>query len=303
MLLWYNFGMKNYFKHKLQNLINVSEVVTLHYFEFSKNFMTEGESHDFWELVYAEKENLICTADGRDIPLSQGEILFHRPGEFHTLAANGKTAPNAFVLCFVCKSEAMEFFANKKLRLEKDLVKLLYSILEEGKKTFDIPYSDPKLKHMLLLPHPTLGGEQLIKNYLEIFLINLLRFYTEKDNGNDIFLQRNELAKKPVKDVILLLESAIYQSLSINDICDKMAYGRAYLFRIFKAATGKTIMEYYTSLKIQKAKQLLRENDLSIKEIAERLSFNEANYFTKTFKRMTGLTPTAYKRRCNELNL
>ena len=80
-------------------------------------------------------------------------------------------------------------------------------------------------------------------------------------------------------------------------------YGRAYLFRVFKASTGRTIMEYYTSLKIEKAKQLLRENELSVKEIAERLCFNEANYFTKTFKRVTGLTPMAYRRRCNEMNL
>ena len=295
--------MKKYFKHKLQNLIHVSEIVTLHYLEFSKNFKTQEESHDFWELVYAEKESLVCTADGKELLLSQGEILFHRPGESHTLAANGKTAPNAFVLCFVCKSDAMAFFEGKKLRLDKRLAKLLYSIVEEGKKTFDIPYSDPGLDRMRLLPNPTLGGEQLIKNYLEIFLIDLLRFYTETDDGNDIFLQQNELAEKPVKEVIGLLESAIYESLSISEICEKTAYGRAYLFRVFKASTGKTIMEYYISLKIQKAKQLLRENDLSVGEIAERLGFSEANYFTKTFKRVTGLTPTAYKRRCYGLNL
>ena len=133
-LLLYNSAMKKYFKYKLQNLINVSEVVALHYLEFGKNFKTKGESHDFWELVYAEKESLICTADGREIPLMQGEILFHRPGEFHTLAANGQTAPSAFVLCFVCRSDAMAFFENRKLRLEKRLVKLLYSIWEEGKR-------------------------------------------------------------------------------------------------------------------------------------------------------------------------
>ena len=60
-------------------------------------------------------------------------------------------------------------------------------------------------------------------------------------------------------------------------------------------------MEYYLALKIEKAKQLLRENELSVKEIAERLAFNEPNYFTKTFKRITGMTPTAYKRRSMSL--
>ena len=293
--------MKKYYKHKLQNLINVSKIVTIHYFEFEKNFKTNGEAHDFWEIVYAEKESLICTADNIEIPLSQGEILFHKPGEFHTLAANKKKAPNVFILSFVCKSLAMQFFENKKFSLDAQLVRFIYFILEEGKKTFDIPYSDPNLKKMKLLSQPTLGGEQLIKNYLEVFLINLLRAQTETDSGNKIFLPRKELSSKPVNDVIRVLENEIYHSITIDEICAKTAYGRAYLFRVFKQKTGKTIMEYYLSLKIERAKQLLRENELSVKGISELLAFNEPNYFSKTFKRITGLTPTAYKKRCMDL--
>lgn len=294
--------MKKYFKHKLQNLINVSKIVTIHYFEFEKNFKTNGESHDFWELVYAEKESVICYANGKNITVEEGEILFHKPNEQHALSANGKAAPNVFILSFVCKSDAMRFFENKKLRLDNSLVKFIYSILNEGKRTFNIPYSDPNLKKMELLPNPTLGGEQLIKNYLEIFLINLLRLQTETEEKNTIFLPNKELSGRPVKEVISLLENNVYSTLTINDVCKKAAYGRAYLFRVFKEKTGKTIMEYYLNLKIEKAKQLLRENELSVKEISELLSFNEPNYFTKTFKRITGLTPTAYKRRAMSLS-
>ena len=293
--------MKKYFKHKLENLINVSKIVTIHSFEFEKNFKSAGEAHDFWELVYAEKENVFCTADDQTVELLQGEILFHKPNEFHTLAANGKSAPNVFILSFVCKSDAMLFFENKKFKPDKGLTQMLYSILDVGKRTFDIPYSDPNIKRMRLLKKPTLGGEQLIKNYLEIFLINLLRLHTETDGENDVFLQGKELSAKPVKGVMETLQNGVYSALTIDDVCAQTAYGRAYLFRVFKAATGKTIMEYYTELKIERAKQLLRENELSVKEIAELLAFNEPNYFTKTFKRITGLTPTAYKRRCMRL--
>ncbi len=294
--------MKTYFQHKLENLISVNKIITIHYFEFKKNFQTVGEAHDFWEIVYAERESLLCTADGQEIFLAQGEILFHKPNEFHTLAANGKTAPNVFILSFVCKSESMKFFENKKFPLSAHLVKFLYSIWEEGKKTFDIPYSDPNLKKMKLLPYPTLGGEQLIKNYLEIFLINLLRDQTETMQGNDTFLPWAELSAKPIEDVIAVLQSNLYHSLSIDDICAQTAYSKAYLFRIFKAKTGKTIMSYYLELKIKQAKQLLRENELSVREIAERLAFNTPDYFTKTFKRIVGLTPLSYKKRSTRIN-
>lgn len=293
--------MKNYFQHKLNNLISVNKIVTIHYFEFEKDFCTKGESHDFWEMVFAEKESLLCSADGKKFLLEQGELLFHKPNEFHTLAANGKNAPNVFILSFVCKSESMKFFENKKFPLSPHLVKFIYPILEEGRKTFDIPYSDPNLKKMKLLPQPTLGGEQLIKNYLEIFLINLLRDQTETAQGNATFLPWKELSTKPIDDVTAILKENVYTALSIDDICKKTAYSKAYLFRIFKAKTGKTIMAYFIELKIKQAKQLLRENELSVREISEKLAFNTPDYFTKTFKRVTGLTPLAYKKRSTSL--
>ncbi len=293
--------MKHYFQHKLSNLISISKIVTIHYFEFDKDFQTAGEAHNFWEMVYAEKESLICSANGQQIVLAQGEILFHKPNEFHTLAANGKNAPNVFILSFVCKSESMNFFENKKFPLSQQLAKFIYPILEEGRKTFDIPYSDPNLKKMKLLSQPTLGGEQLIKNYLEIFLINLLRNQTETAQGNTTFLPWKELSTKPIDDVTAILKENIYSTLTIEDICKKTAYSKAYLFRIFKAKTGKTIMAYFMELKIKQAKQLLRENELSVREISERLAFSTPDYFTKTFKRITSLTPLAYKKRSTGL--
>ena len=289
--------MQQYFQHKLSNLISVSKIVTIHYFEFKKDFQAIGESHDFWELVYAEKESLLCTADGKEIVLKPGEVLFHKPNEFHTLSANGKNAPNVFIFSFVCKSESIKFFENKKFPLGAHLAKFIYLILEEGRKTFDIPYSNPNSTKMQLLAHPTLGGEQLIKNYLEIFLINLLREQTETEQGNTTFLPWKELSAKPINDVTAVLKENLYTTLSIDEICAKTSYSKTYLFRIFKANTGKTIMNYYIELKIQKAKQLLRENELSVMEISEKLAFSAPDYFSKTFKRITGFTPLAYKKR------
>ena len=60
-------------------------------------------------------------------------------------------------------------------------------------------------------------------------------------------------------------------------------------------------MTYFIELKINQAKQLLRENELSVREISENLAFNTPDYFTKTFKRITGLTPLAYKKRSTHL--
>ncbi len=289
--------MKHYFRHKLQNLIVVSKVITIHYFEFDKNFRAQEEAHDFWELVYADKESIVCTSDDAQITLNEGEMLFHKPNERHALFANGKTAPNVCIVSFECKSEAMRFFEGKLLRPDKAFVRFLYSIIEEGKRTFDIPYSSPECKRMHLLEAPTLGGEQLIKNYLELLLINLMRSLTETPKGNDTFLEEREFSSKPVKEVLRLLNEHVESALCIDEICTAVGYSRAYIFKEFKSKTGKSVMSYYTALKIKRAKQLLRERELSVHEIAERLGFDTANYFSKVFRSHTGQTPTAYQKR------
>ena len=292
--------MKRYFKHKPENLINITKIVTVNHFEFEKNFIFKGESHDFWEIVYADRESLICTADSRVINLKEGELLFHKPGEFHSLAANGYKAPSVYILSFVCKSAAMKFFEGKKLAPNKNFAKYIYSIFDESARTFDVPFSDPKQKKMALREFPSLGGGQIIKNYLEIFLINLLRFYTETESGNEIFLQSDRLSSKPVDEVMKVLKANVLGTLSIDEICSQTSYGRAYLFRVFKAETGKSIIEYFLELKMEKAKQFILEGKMTVKEIAAELSFNEPNYFTKTFKRIVGVTPSAYKKRAKQ---
>lgn len=287
--------MKKYFKHKLENLINVSKIVTIHYFEFDKDFKTDGEEHDFWEFVYVDKESIFCVADGIATELNSGEILFHKPNEFHVLKANGKKPPNVFIVSFVCKSDAMKFFENKKMKVDGKNVKFIYTILNEGRKTFDIAFSDPQLKKMAPLDSPSLGGEQIIKNYLEIFLINLLRSETENGGINSVFIREREYATKQVSDIIATLNDSVYKTVTLDEILKNSYYGRAYIMRVFKRETGCPIMEYFVKLKIEKAKELLRDKQLSIQEIANALSFSEPNYFTKTFKRITGVTPSAYR--------
>ena len=95
-----------YVKTQLQNVVNISKIVTVHYYEFDKNFVFNGESHDFWEMVYIDKGRVQVRNDEEELVLSQGEIIFHRPNEFHSIKAL-HSAPNFFVVSFVCTSPLM----------------------------------------------------------------------------------------------------------------------------------------------------------------------------------------------------
>ena len=290
--------MKKYFYHKIENLLLVNKIVTLHRFSFDKDFASDGESHNFWEIVFAARESLVCVADGREIILEEGEVLFHKPNEHHILKANGRRAPQVLVVSFECKSEAMRFFEEKKLRPDERCLRLLYSVFEEGERTFDMSESDPDRQRMELLSFPTLGGEQLIKNYLELFLITLMRSLTETEQGNPVFVEKSELQSRLVPNILHMMEENLGGGLCVEDIARQTNYSRAYVFREFKRATGKSLMAYYNERRIRHAAQLVGEGGLSVREIAERLGFDTPNYFSKSFKRIMGVTPSVYKRRC-----
>lgn len=287
---------QKYYKHKIENLLHVSKIVTVHYFEFAKGFESKGESHNFWELVYADKNAVTCTANGETVRLLEGEMLFHKPNEFHTLAGDKQKASNVFIISFECKSEAMRFFENKHLQLPKELLKYVYMLVEESKKSFYLPYSDPDLKKMQPLAHPSLGGTQMIKNMLEILLISVMRNETEQPDSPTTFLPEKDYEKRVTGQIVDYLTQNVRASVTIDGLCAYMRYNRSYLFRQFKQATGQTIMQYFTNLKITEAKKLLRETELNVTQIAETLAFDTPNYFTKTFKKITGYTPMQYKK-------
>ena len=164
---------KKYYKHKLENLLVISKIITIHYFEFDKDFKSHTESHDFGKLVYAEKGDIISVSGEKEITIKEGEVLFHKPGVSHSHRADGKKAQNVFIIFFECKNEAMRYFEDRHMAVDKSLLGFIFSLIEESKKTFDLPYSDPLLKKMKLSEVPPLGGQQVFKNYLELLLIKL----------------------------------------------------------------------------------------------------------------------------------
>lgn len=106
------------YKHiPLKTDIEIEDIFTVHYFEYCSDFHFAGERHDFWEFQCVDKGEAQVRTDGGVHHLSRGQIIFHKPNEFHTLTATGKTAPNIMVVSFSCHSPCMQFFEGKILTL------------------------------------------------------------------------------------------------------------------------------------------------------------------------------------------
>ena len=82
----------------------------------------------------------------------------------------------------------------------------------------------------------------------------------------------------------------------LSDISEDLGYNYSYLSRIFKKTAGQSITEYFLSLKMERAKLLLREKDLSVTEIGETLNYSSVYSFSKAFKARFGISPTDYRK-------
>ncbi|MBP3233659.1 MAG: response regulator [Eubacterium sp.] len=83
--------------------------------------------------------------------------------------------------------------------------------------------------------------------------------------------------------------------ISLDDVSRSVDISPYYFSKIFKESTGKTFIDYLTGLRIDKAKELLENTDLSMKEICSEVGYSNPNYFSRIFKKITGFSPTEYK--------
>ena len=159
----------------LKEELSITRIITIHYFEYTSTYHFPGESHDFWEFLCVDKGEVIVCADQESHTLTRGQMIFHRPGEFHTVTANGKIAPNLVVISFDCDSPCMKHFEHLITSIGENEKSLLARIIHEAKQCILTPLDDPYTCRMERDPQAPFGAEQLIKLYMEQLLITLLR--------------------------------------------------------------------------------------------------------------------------------
>ncbi|MFA6309192.1 MAG: AraC family transcriptional regulator [Clostridia bacterium] len=285
----------NYVKTVLNEDIIIRKIVTVHYFEYAKDYIFEGEKHNFWEFVYIDKGEVEVMAASLGYKLKQGEMIFHKPNEFHNIWANGKVAPNIVVISFECKSPSMNFFENKILSVSDNERDIIARIIKEAQEAYISPLDIIDQKKLEKSSISSFGSEQLIKIYLEQLLINLIRSGKSKRKEGKLSTSVKERSEEDMtKKIKQFLEENVTSNISFETVCRYSSLSRTSLKVLFKRKTGMSVMEYYGKLKIEEAKRLIREGSDNFTQIANTLSFGSIHYFSRHFKKATGMTPSQY---------
>lgn len=284
-----------YPKIQLDNTIEIQKLVSIYYYEYAKDFVFNGEKHNFWEFLYVDKGQAEVMAGTEGYKLEEGDIIFHQPNEFHSVWANGKIAPNLIVMSFVCNSPAMGFFENQILRIETNEEKnILARILEERLNAFNAPLYRT-IDQSQIKESPVIGSQQLIRLYLELFLITLIRNNSSIEKQKRISLAtRQRVEDDLLNRIIAYMKDNVDNNLLIDDICNEFALGRTQLKVLFKEKLDTSAMQFFRHLKMERAKDLIREGKHNFTEISELLQFSSVNYFSQSFKRVVGMNPSQY---------
>ena len=278
-----------YVMTKLDNAVSVDGIYTVHYFEYAKDFAYSGEVHNFWELVYADKKSLYVTAGASEIHLAVGQMYLHRPNEFHNIRCDGSHAANSVIVSFSSDCEALLSIAGMVIDCTSEEKRLLGGMIKEAESVFSTPLGVPYIRIMQKSGKGAFGGEQLIRLYLEQLLILLVRG-NGRENSQKVGSDDKVLAK-----ICDYLEQNIHRPLCFSDIVKHFNLSASVVKRIFREQMGCGVMECFNRIRVDAAKELIRESDQNFTEIAASLCFGSSQYFTTVFKRISGMTSTEYR--------
>ena len=146
------------------------------------------------------------------------------------------------------------------------------------------------LSHLCKLTQKTVSDDNLSSDKLLNIILSDI-----KD------IKRYNLTDSSKTDVIdnacKFIKDNFANDITLNDVAQHVFLSPIYFSSYFKKKTGEKYSDYLAKVKLNKARELLSETDIKISTIAEMSGFRDTNYFHKTFKNQTGLTPVEYRKK------
>ncbi|MBR5543679.1 MAG: helix-turn-helix transcriptional regulator [Oscillospiraceae bacterium] len=273
--------------------MRVSSLANIHYFEFTNEYHTEENYHDFCEFLFVDSGSITVNSENYKGNLFVNQFIIHRPNERHSLVGFGSTAPNVIIIGFECKSPELAQFSKQPTTLTPEHKRMLSKIMQEGMSIYEPPYDIPNTTYMKKRREYPFGADQMIKISLEAFLISLVRDFGKHENHN---ISNSEAQDAHIQSVHQYITEHFSEKIALDSLCFLFGTNKSSLCHNFKTAYGMTILEYIHYLRIKEAKRLLREKNMSVTQISEVLGFESVHYFCRLFRKYTRLTPTQYEK-------
>jgi len=227
--------------------------------------------------------------------LGPGDLVFVEPGRDHVLISQppGQSPSpgeaQTLLLCGYCDftretaTPLLDVFPALTIVREEELLKHPWL-----KSTLD------QLSAEYMSQQP--GAELVVNKLTEVVLVELIRINFGRAEQSRFILA---LSDKRIAKALQHLHNSPHIAWTLEKLAGEVGMSRAAFAKRFKELVGQAMFEYLTKLRIQRAKELLRETKLPLYEVAGRIGYESDLAFTKTFKKHVGATPTRYRKQAN----
>lgn len=243
------------------------------------DFKAEIHTHDFCEILYLLSGSGIISMDGVIYPIKQGDLIVVNPGTPHceSSAKDGKMH-----LVFLAVQHFQVNGLPENHLIDKDMPPVIagkdyrYKI----ESCFTDILSESADKIML--------SSAMSKHLTAAMMILILRLYhSRSERASDL---KEECRR--IKDYI---DKNYTTPITLDSLSEQVYISKYYLSHIFKSQTGTSPIKYLINKRITEAAQLLIHTDLSVRDIALRVGYDDPVYFSQMFKKVMDCSPAAYR--------
>ena len=139
------------------------------------------------------------------------------------------------------------------------------------------------------------GWHEIIRSQINQLTVYLLRSHFNFQKSDEMELSRAGIIDRRLRRAIEFMHDNCGRELKLSEIAATAYISEFHFARLFKKITGMTPHGYLASLRIEKARRMLAETDLSISEIGAQIGYASQSHFTKIFREATGMTPRAFR--------
>ncbi len=262
-------------------------------------------AHDFIEIAYVASGQGVHYLAGKEYKVSKGDLFvinYNVPHEFRS-TSNSLSSQLVVYNCVFkpefldyslvnCKdfSDIAQHFFFKSLFPEEMCgqadIRLSDRDSGEIEELYEKMYREFQIREE--------GYVEIIRAYVIELLVKIFRLYRRSNKLNDGFEhQRKQLIDK----VIRYMKANYAEDLKLEDLASMAFLSPSYFCTLFKNCVGMTVLEYIQKLRIDQACNLLRETEMKVSDIAGHVGYSDIKFFNQIFKRITGMTPSQYRRK------
>jgi AraC-type DNA-binding domain-containing proteins len=245
--------------------------------------MRELHYHNCYEIIFFLSGNISYFMKDKIYPIVKYDLVFIPPFDLHKVINTGDKYYERIAINFRKDSFDTEFINSDILNFFTSDTNKISAANNDMRNIFNLILYERKINDNL--------SNRRIKLLLEELLIILNR-----EVKRTIFqVNNNTIKDEKVLSIISYINENYMNNISLSLLSDKFYISQSYLAHLFKDVTSFTIMEYLNEKRISMAQQMLSEGNYNISIIGELVGYNNLTSFSRTFKKIAGISPMQYK--------